>query len=136
MATETFQIEVVTPDHTVFSEAVRWAIIPGEAGDFQILPGHTPLLATLRIGLLTVDTGKGRRYLSIAGGFCEVMPDRTVVLARAAEPAEDIDRARARAARERAMQRLSEGDASSIDFDRARQALARAENRIRTEGMK
>lgn len=137
MAEKTFQLEVVTPDRTIFSEAVRWVVVPGESGDFQVLPGHTPLLASLGIGLLTADTEKGRHYLSITGGFCEVMPDRTVILARAAESAKTIDRDRAAAARDRAMQRLSErGTKESVDVDRAKQARARAENRIHVSGMK
>ena len=72
-----------------------------------MLPGHTPLLATLKVGELWYRIGQEKHYLAIAFGFVEVLPDRVTVLAQIAERAEDIDIARAEAAKQRAEERLA-----------------------------
>ncbi len=70
-----------------------------------MLPGHTPMLAALQVGELWYRKGQKKTYLSIAFGFAEVLPDRVTILAQLAERAEDIDVARAEAARKRAEER-------------------------------
>ena len=75
---------------------------PGQRGYFGVLPGHTPLLASLAVGELWYRRGQEKTYLSIAFGFAEVLPDRVTILARLAERADDIDVERAEAARKRA----------------------------------
>ena len=69
--------------------------MPGREGYFGVLPGHTPLLATLKVGELWYRHGQEKHYLAIAFGFVEVLPDRVTVLAQIAERAQDIDVARA-----------------------------------------
>ena len=122
---ESIHLEIVTPERRMVSEVADEVVLPGSEGSLGVLPGHTPLLTTLGIGELTYRRGGDRRYLAIAWGFVEVLPDRVSVLAEIAERAEGIDRERAAAARDRALQRLRERTAET-DFKRAQVALQKA----------
>ncbi len=109
--------------------------LPGSEGYFGVLPGHTPLLATLQVGELWYRIGQERHFLAVAFGFVEVLPDRVTVLAQIAERAEEIDVARATAARERAEQRIAAGGGAgqaqaNLDFERARVALMKSLMRL------
>ena len=129
----TFQLDIVTPGGLVFSEPIEHLRAPGQDGSFGVLVGHTPFMTSLAIGEVAVTQGGKVRPLATSGGFIEVNPDRTVILAQTAEFAEDIDIERAETARGRAEQRLSEKLADT-DFDRAQASLMRAVNRIRIAG--
>jgi F-type H+-transporting ATPase subunit epsilon len=121
----TFLLEIVTPDRAIVREAVDEAEIPGADGYFGVLPGHTPMLATLQVGEMWYRKGQERFYLAIAFGFAEVLPDRVTLLAQIAERAEEIDVTRAQEAKTRAEQRLARATAD-MDFERARIALLKA----------
>src|SRR5215217_2328455 len=101
------ELQIVTPDKLVLQEQVDEVEIPGSEGYFGVLPGHTPLLASLAVGELWYRKGQEKTYLSIAFGFAEVLPDRVTILARLAERAEDIDVQRAEAAQKRAQERIT-----------------------------
>jgi F-type H+-transporting ATPase subunit epsilon len=118
-------LEIVTPERAIVTERVDEVEIPGAEGYFGVLPGHTPLLAMLSIGELWYRKGSDKYYLAIAFGFAEVLPDRVTVLAELAEKSEDIDVARAEAAKRRAEERIAKPSAD-IDFERARVALMKA----------
>lgn len=118
-------LEIVTPDRALVREEVDEIQLPGAEGYLGILPGHAPLLATLKVGELWYRVGQERHYLAIAGGFVEVLPDRVTVLAHIAERAPEIDVARAEAARTRAQERLGR-PSSDLDVERARVALMKA----------
>lgn len=118
-------LEIVTPDRSLIREEVDEVQVPGSEGYLGILPGHTPLLATLTVGELWYRTGTEKHYLAIAGGFVEVLPDRVTILAQVAERAQEIDLARADAAKRRAEERLAK-PAVAIDAERARLALLRS----------
>lgn len=118
-------LQIVTPDRLLVQEKVDEVQIPGSEGYFGVLPGHTPLLASLMVGELWYRQGQEKKYLSIAFGFAEVLPDRVTILARVAERAEDIDLERAESARRRAEERLAHAKAD-IDYDRARIALMKS----------
>ena len=122
-------LEVVTPDRSVVAEKVDEVEIPGAEGYFGVLPGHTPLLATLKVGELWYRKGGEKQYLSIAFGFAEVLPDRVTILAELAERADEIDVSRADAARRRAEERIAKPPAD-VDSERARIALMKALNRL------
>src|SRR6059058_3927137 len=100
-------LEVVTPDRSVVTERVDEVEIPGSDGYFGVLPGHTPLLALLGAGELWYRQGAEKHYFAIGFGFAEVQPDRVTILAQIAEKADEIDIARAEAAKKRAEERLS-----------------------------
>ena len=122
------ELQIVTPDRLLVREQVDEVQVPGSEGYLGVLPGHTPLLASLAVGELWYRKGQDRTYLAIAFGFAEVLPDRVTILARLAERAEEIDIDRAAAARERAEARLS--DKTDIDYERARAALLKALTRL------
>jgi F-type H+-transporting ATPase subunit epsilon len=129
----TFQLDIVTPEGLVFSEPVEHLRAPGIEGSFGVLIGHTPFMTSLAIGEVDVTQGGKVRKLATSGGFIEVNPDRTVILAETAEFAEDIDLERARAAKERAEEYLK-GKRPDSDLHRAQASLQRAINRIHIAG--
>jgi F-type H+-transporting ATPase subunit epsilon len=139
------ELQVVTPDRLLLREQVDEVEIPGSDGYFGVLPGHTPLLASLMVGELWYRKGQEKTYLSIAFGFAEVLPDRVTILAQLAERADEIDVERAESARKRAEERLAEQQ-SAVDYERARIALLKSMTRLqvsarigvgpRTGGMK
>ena len=135
----TLQLQIVSADRSLVNERVDEVEIPGAEGYFGVLPGHTPLLALLCAGELWYRKGQDTTYLAVAYGFAEVLPDRVTVLAQIAEPADEIDVARAEAARKRAEERLGK-PAVEIDFERARIALLKSlirlqvASRARTRG--
>ena len=118
-------LEVVTPERRLVSEQVDEVQLPGAEGYFGVLPGHTPLLATLQVGELWYRVGQEKHYLAVAFGFAEVLPDRVTVLAQLAERPEDIDVPRAEAARKRAEERIAKPP-TDIDFERARISLMKS----------
>jgi F-type H+-transporting ATPase subunit epsilon len=118
-------LEIVTPDRALVTEQVEEVQLPGAEGYFGVLPGHTPLLAALQVGELWYKARGETHYLAVAFGFVEVLPDRVTVLAQIAEKAQDIDVARAEAARKRAEDRVARPQ-SDMDFERARVALMKS----------
>jgi len=122
-------LQIVTPERLIVREQVDEVQIPGTEGYFGVLPGHTPLLASLSVGEMWYRKGQEKSYLAIAGGFAEVLPDRVTLLATLAERAEDVDPSRAESARQRAEGRLAQ-PAAEIDYERARLALQKAVARM------
>jgi len=121
----TLLLRVVTPNRQVVREDVEEIQVPGKEGYLGILPGHAPLLSELKVGEMTYRQGREVRRLAVGGGFLEVLPEQVTVLAETAERPEDIDIARAQAARERAERRLKSPD-PDVDINRATVALERA----------
>ena len=126
-----FLLEIVTPYGLVVSSKVEEAYIPGSQGDFGVLPGHAPLLTSLRIGELHYKQGKEVHFLAINRGFAEVTPGKTTILADTAEPAEGINLERARAAEARSEERLKSLSPKASDYQKELEALERAKVRIR-----
>jgi F-type H+-transporting ATPase subunit epsilon len=122
-------LQIVTPERLIVQAQVDDIEIPGSEGYFGVLPGHTPLLASLAVGELWYRKGQEKFYLSLAFGFAEVLPDRVTILARLAERAEEIDVERAELARRRAEERLSQPK-SDFDYERARIALTKSLMRL------
>jgi F-type H+-transporting ATPase subunit epsilon len=123
------RLEFVTPERAIVHDEVDEVGLPGEEGDFGVLPGHAPLLAALRMGNMWYRKGRETKYAFIDGGFAEVVGDRVSILAPVAERAEEIDLARAEAAKRRAEELLAR-PTSEMDFERARIALLRAISRL------
>jgi F-type H+-transporting ATPase subunit epsilon len=124
------QVELVTAEGRLVSREADFVIAPGVEGDLGVLPRHIPLLTPLRAGEVTVRNEGNDEYLFVAGGFLEVLPDKVLILADAAERAEDIDEARAEEARRRAQQLLEE-KVEGVDTAAAAAALERAVMRLR-----
>ena len=128
---ETIELEIVTPERQVVKDRATEIQIPGRNGYLGILPGHAPLITELAIGEIVYSSQSGSARLSVAWGFAEVLPDKVTILAETAERAEDIDLERARADRDRAMERLKLAE-DTEQSEAALNELARAETRITT----
>lgn len=129
------RLDIVTAERMVYSDDVDLVVAPGSEGQLGILPHHTPLMTTLLPGEVRIKKGGEETLLVISGGFLEVRPDRVVILADAAERAEEIDVERAEAARKRARERLSQQRELGIDGTRAEAALRRSLTRLRVAEM-
>ncbi len=128
---EGFTLEVATPERLIVKESVSEAQIPGLDGYMGVLPGHAPLISELANGVLSYTSGGGTRYLSIHGGFVEILPDKVRVLADSAEKKEEIDLKGAQEDLKRAYEALED---PPVDLDPA-SALAemqRAQSRVDT----
>ena len=125
-------LEIVTPDRAIAHEDVDEVQLPGTEGYLGILPGHTPLLTSLKVGQVWYRKGTEKFYLSIAFGFAEVLPDRVRLLAQIAERAEEIDVTRAEEEKKRAEQLIQAARSghADIDLERARVSLMKAMIRI------
>ncbi|MDX6559958.1 MAG: F-type H+-transporting ATPase subunit epsilon [Blastocatellia bacterium] len=124
------QLDVVTPERRVLSEAANAVTVPGRNGEMQLLPGHAALISELKTGVLTYNQDGTNFQLHVSGGFLEVNGDRVSVLAEIAERPEEIDAARARLAREHTEKELSSWSGSEEDFEEARAKLERSMVRL------
>ncbi len=85
--------ELVAPEKLLFSKPVEMVVVPGEEGDFGVLPGHAPFMSQVRAGVIDVHEGGAvAERIFVAGGFAEVTPERCTVLAEIAMPLADLDR--------------------------------------------
>ncbi len=129
-------VEVVTPDGSVYDEDVEMVVLPGVEGELGILPRHQPLVTLLEIGETRIRKTDGTwAYIATGIGYAQVLFDKVLVIVDHGELAGVIDVKRAEVAAERARLRMQDsGDPAAraeVDFIRAEQALARAENRLR-----
>ena len=129
----TFDLEIVTPEQTVYSGTVESLRAPGVEGGFGVLARHHPMLSALGVGQIILrEPDQPAQTMATTGGFAEVHRDRVTVLAETAEFTHAIDVARAEASRDRAKERLARRQDDDVDVARAEAALARALNRLRT----
>jgi F-type H+-transporting ATPase subunit epsilon len=128
------RLDIVTAERTVLSDEVDVVVAPGTEGQLGILPGHAPLMTMLQPGELMVKKGGDETFFAVTGGFLEVRPDHVVLLADAAERAEEIDIDRAEEAKRRAQERLSH--AAAVDLSRAQLALSRSLVRLKVSERK
>jgi F-type H+-transporting ATPase subunit epsilon len=126
-------LELATPTRQLVSEEIDEVVAPGSEGYFGVLPGHAAFLATLGSGEVVYRRGRDEVHLAVHGGFAEVTPERVIILAETAERSDEIDRARAERARQRAEQRMGGRDPDAegeIDYDDALAAYQRALTRL------
>ncbi len=131
MATRTtMHVEVVTAERELYSGEADMVIAPGTEGELGILPRHAALLTTLKVGEMLIRLGGAEEPFFVSGGFLEVSNNTVTVLAETAERAEEIDQARAEAARRRAQEHLAQ---ARSDIERAdlEGSLERAVARLR-----
>ena len=125
---ETIQLEVVTPERLVVNDAAEYIEIPGRSGYLGILPGHAPLITELAVGSISYTKAGQTKRLAVAWGFAEVLQDKVTILAETAEKAEEIDTARAEAAKKKAEAELQK--AGPEGSKEAQEALLRATTRL------
>lgn len=124
----TLKLEIVTAEQSVYADEVDIVVAPGVVGQLAILPHHAALMTMLEPGELCVRKGNEETFIAVSGGYLEVLDNKVIVLADTAERVEEIDAARAEAAKGRAEERLK---ASVTDADHAlaeaalRRSLAR-----------
>ena len=93
---DTVEFELVSPERLLLSIPVEMVVVPGSEGDFGVLPGHAPMISTVRPGVISIwQDGAVDRRVFVAGGVAEVQPERCTVLAEDAVPLEDADEAEA-----------------------------------------
>ena len=125
----TIHVELTSPGAAPIEVEAVEVIIPGAAGIFTVLPGHTALLTNLTQGVVIAKPTRGPNvFFAVHGGFAEVNKDRVLVLADIMEHAEKIDAERAKAARDRAQEYLRQPE--EFNVARAEAALARALARL------
>jgi F-type H+-transporting ATPase subunit epsilon len=126
------KLEFVSPERMIAHEEVDELQLPGEEGFLGVLPGHTPMLVALKVGPMWYRKGTEKFFGFVGFGFAEILPDRVTILARIAEKADDIDLARAEAAKHRAEENLAQvvRGGNAADYERARLALLRAITRL------
>ena len=125
-----FKLDIVTAEQLVYSGDVDVVVAPGVEGQLGILPHHAPLMTMLQAGELRLRKAGEEMAIAISGGFLEVRPDRVIVLADAAERADEIDIARAEEAKRRAEEQIRHR-APRIDEIRAKAAIQRSLARLK-----
>ena len=127
---EMLRLEMVTPYKQVLAVDVDEVTAPGTLGEFGVLPGHTPLLTTLKIGQLTYRQGSELFHVAVNWGYVEVENDKVTVLVETAEPADQIDLARAKEALSRAETAIKSMSPEDVEFAQMEASLERALIRI------
>ena len=133
--TDTFQLEIVTPEKLVVKDSAEEAQIPATTGYIGVLPGHAPLITELGAGEISYRAGGQLHRFATAWGFAEVLPDRVTVLAETVEPADEIDVTRAQQSLQHAQESLKSAQSEeevSKDLGKVHRAQARidvAENK-------
>ena len=128
-----YQLDIVTPERILFSEKAVQTIAPGTEGYLGVLAGHMPLMTTLDPGEVSVTLADGRTTSSIVigGGFMEVTPTQTTILADSAERIDEIDVSRAELDLEEARKLLQAATLGSKEAVAAQRSAQHAETRIR-----
>jgi F-type H+-transporting ATPase subunit epsilon len=111
----TFHFDLVSPEKLAFSGEVDQVDIPGAEGDFGVLAGHAPVVATIRPGILVVRTGGSQQKIIVLGGLAEVSDNKLTVLADVATSMEELDRARFAATISDMEEGLKEKHGSELD---------------------
>lgn len=130
MANGKIHVEIVTPARRVLSQSVDEVRAPGAGGSFGVRAGHTPFVTVLRAGALELVTGGTVEAYAVGEGFAQVSNDQVLVLAEAAERADEIDLARAKAEADAARQKLAGLGAGHADFPVQQALLERAAARV------
>ena len=126
----TMRLEIVTAERLVYSEEVNVVVAPGIEGELAILPLHAPLLTALKPGEIRVVQDGDESYLSVSGGFMEVMGNKVTILADTAERAEEIDLQRTEEALNRAEERVASA-VGDVDLEKALASMRRSQARMK-----
>jgi len=123
-------LEIITPEKPIFRDQIEAVTIPGTLGSFQILKDHAPLISSFDTGVIKVKKASVESFYTTSGGTVEVNKNSVLILADSIEKISDIDIDRAEQAKRRAEERLQKKHEANIDEARAKAALNRALNRI------
>lgn len=126
---EQFRLRVITPDRIFYENDAEMVEFNTTEGEIGVLPGHIPMTVILKPGILTITEADGIKTAALHAGFAEILPEKITILAEVVEWPEEIDLARAEAARDRAEERIK-SHTPETDLARAETALQRALARI------
>lgn len=126
----TLHLEIVTSEKTIFEGEVDQVTVPGGDGVMGVLANHAPVLSTLKPGELRIRRGASVEEYAIGGGFIDIHDNKVIILADSAERADEIDAARAEAARKRAEDLLRSAPSGKEDLFRVAAALRRSQVRL------
>ncbi len=126
--------KIATPERVVYKDEVDQITLPTMQGEITVLPNHIPLIAVLQPGEIKVKKNNEETLLAVSGGFIEVLADKVVVLADTAERAEELDLAKAEAARQRAEEALKTKRYDAKEFAGLSAAIEKELARIRVAG--
>lgn len=123
----TIHVDVVSAEESIYSGLAEFVVLPGEAGELGILPGHMPLMTRIKAGTVRVKlpNEEAEELFFVAGGMLEVQPNRVTVLADTAIRGKDLDEAKALDAKKRAEEAMV-SRSSEMDYVRAQAELAEA----------
>ena len=124
-----FTLKIITPDGVKFSDECESLLVRTDDGDVEVLAGHTDLIATVGIGRARIRVGNDERFGAIQGGTLTVLSGAVTLLPITFEFADEIDTARAEAAKARAEEKLASAENPATE-DIARAKLMRALNRL------
>jgi F-type H+-transporting ATPase subunit epsilon len=127
-----FSIEIVTPKRVITEDNVSYLRCPGADGSFGVMTGHTAAIIALSVGEVKIEIGNQEKWIATSGGFVDILTDKVLLLLETAELATEIDVERAKAAMQRAKDRIN--TKGKIDISRADAALLRAINRLKVSG--
>lgn len=122
-------LDIVTAERLISSEEVDVLVAPGSEGELSILPNHAPLLTSLASGEVRIITDGNERYISVSGGFLEIIDNKVTILADAAERADEIDIKRSEDALRRAKDRVQNA-VDDVDLERALASVRRSQARL------
>ncbi len=125
MADNTFTVKIITPEREFYNGEVEMIEFNTTEGEIGVYKNHIPLTTVLAPGIVTLHEEGGEKKAAVHAGFAEILGDEVTLLAEIAEWPEEIDVARAKAAEERAKERL-DGKAADLDFKRAEFALKKS----------
>jgi F-type H+-transporting ATPase subunit epsilon len=123
----TVHVDVVSAEESIFTGLAEFVVLPGEAGELGILPGHMPLMTRIKPGAvrLKVPQQEQEELIFVAGGILEVQPGQVTVLADTAIRGKDLDEAKALDAKRKAEEAMADKSAE-LDYARAQAELAEA----------
>lgn len=127
---KTFYLEIITPEKQFYVGPASSLVMPALDGEYGVQPGHEPIVTAIEPGLVRFQADGAWNDVVVSDGFAEVMPDYVILLVSSAERPEEIDRARAERAKERAEERLRQKQ-SVREYHLSKAALARAMARLR-----
>ena len=130
---DTLQLEIVTPEAVIYSEAVDMVTLPGSEGETGIYPNHVPLLTKVQAGELIAKKTGSEEILAVSEGFAEITGEHVSILTDNAVNSTDIDEATAEEARAKAEKRLKEGDISEEEAKILNQAILYSTAQIRAK---
>ena len=126
----TFDLEILTPEKAIFKGKITSLVVPAHEGYLGVMVGHAPFVCALSTGEVIIRQEEGDTFLALSGGFMEVTPDKTIVLADSSETLEVIDTQRVEKSRTKALEQMKTSQLDE-DYDLAYTAFQRAENRLR-----